>query len=468
MNTEIIEKLKRAIGPEKVSTDTTILKELRHDYSVTSKLADMQGRGAPNPGCVVNPDSTRDVVAIVRICNEQKALLVPFGLGSGVCGGVIATPETVLLDMSSMKRIRAIDKLNLMATFDAGVRGTDAEASVAKEGMTIGHYPQSIELSTVGGWVATRSSGQFSSAYGSIEDVVMGLEVVLPNGEVLETRLTPRAAAGPDLKHLFLGSEGTLGIITAVTFSLRWKPEKREYSAFYVPTLEQGFELQRYIMQSGWTPPVMRQYDRIETKRNFKEHAREDDSLLIMVHEGPAERVDAEIRACGEMAKELECDRAPTQAVTDWLKERNNVPGFEEYLAQNIILDTIEIAATWDRIGPIYHNTIASLNKVDKMLSASGHSSHCYRSGINIYFTFAALADDPSKMDAMYHDCWRRVMEATIEGGGGISHHHGIGRVRRGYLSAEIGESGVNLLRSLKKTLDPNNILNPEVLIPHE
>ena len=468
MKRALIEQLKRAIGPEKVSTDATVLKELRHDYSVSSKLADMQGRGAPNPGCVVNPDSTRDVVAIVKICNEHKALLVPFGLGSGVCGGIIATPETVLLDMSSMRRIRAIDKHNLMATFDAGVRGTDAEASVAKEGMTIGHYPQSIELSTVGGWVATRSAGQFSSAYGSIENVVMGLEVVLPNGEVLETRLTPRAAAGPDLKHLFLGSEGTLGIITAVTFSLRWRPEKQAYSAFYVPNLEQGFELQRYIMQSGWAPPVMRQYDLPETKRNFKEYVREEDSLLIMVHEGPAARVDAEIRACEAMATELECDRAPAQTVTDWLKERNDVPGFEEYLAQNIILDTIEIAATWDRIGPIYHNTIASLNQVDNMLNASGHSSHCYRSGINVYFTFAALADDPSKMDAMYHDCWRRVMEATISGGGGISHHHGIGRVRRGYLSAEIGASGVNLLRSLKKTMDPNNILNPEILIPHE
>jgi len=468
MNTEIIEKLKRAIGPDKIKTDEITLQERRRDYSVTNELADLQGRGAPNPACVVNPKNTQDVVQIVNICNENRALLVPFGLGSGVCSGIIATPETVLLDMSSMKRIRKIDKKNLMATFEAGVRGADAESSVAKQGMTIGHYPQSIDISTVGGWVATRSSGQFSSAYGSIEDVVMGLEVVLPNGEVLETRLTPRAAAGPDLNHIFMGSEGTLGIITAVTFSLRWKAERQEYSAFYAPNMEQGFELQRYIIQSGWTPPVMRQYDLLETKRNFKDHAREDDALLIMVHEGPSGSVDAEIKECEEIAKDLKCDQAPTEAVTNWLKNRNHVDGWEEYLKQNIILDTIEMAATWDRIGLIYHNAITSLNEVDEMLNASAHSSHCYRSGINLYFTFAALASDPSKMDVMYHDCWRRVMEATIEGGGGISHHHGIGRVRRAYLPAEIGESGVNLLRNLKKTLDPNNILNPEVLIPHK
>ncbi|MBW1984329.1 MAG: FAD-binding oxidoreductase [Deltaproteobacteria bacterium] len=468
MSTEIIEKLKQAVGPEKVKTDEATLNERRRDWSVTNALADMQGRGAPNPACVVNPKKTEDVVNVVKICNENKALLVPFGLGSGCMKAIHTTPETVLLDMSSMKRVRKIDKKNLIATFEAGIRGADAENAVAKEGMMIGHYPQSIDVSSVGGWVATRASGQFSSAYGSIEDVVMALEVVLPNGEVLETRLTPRAAAGPDLNYLFLGSEGTLGIITTVMFSLRWKAEKREYTAFYAPNMEQGFELQRYIIQSGWTPPVMRQYDTSETKRIFEAHARGDDCLLIMVHEGPKGRVEAEIKECQEIAKDLKCDPAPTEAVAEWLENRNNVHPWETWLEQDIILDTIEMAATWDKIGPIYRNAVASLNKVDGMLNATAHSSHCYRSGINLYFTFAAKASDPLKMEEIYYDCWNRVMEAIIEGGGGISHHHGIGRVRRDYMSAEIGESGVNLLRKLKKILDPNNILNPDILIPHE
>lgn len=468
MNEEIIEKLKQAIGPEKVKTDAATLQERRRDYSAPNELADLQGRGAPNPACVVQPENTGDVVKVVNVCRENKALLVPFGLGSGVCTGIVATPETILLDMSCMNRILNIDKDNLMATFEAGVRGSDAENALAKEGLTTGHYPQSIELSSVGGWVSTRASGQFSSAYGNIEDVVMGLEVVLPNGEILETRLTPRASAGPDLKHLFIGSEGTMGIVTAVTFTLRWKPEKQDYTAFYAADMKQGFELQRYIIQSGWAPPVMRQYDARETKGKFEDCARGEDCIIIMVHEGPAARVDAEIEACQKLAKELNCDQAPVKAVTDWLEVRNHVGGFTEFLQRNIILDTIEIAATWDRIGPIYTNAIASLMEVDGMLSAAAHSSHCYRSGINLYFTFVAQVDDPSKMDATYEDCWHRVMQATIAGGGGIAHHHGIGRVRRDYMPAEIGESGVNLLRSLKKTLDPDNILNPEVLIPHE
>ena len=271
-----------------------------------------------------------------------------------------------------------------------------------------------------------------------------------------------------NLTELIVGSEGTLGIVTAVTFSLRWKAEKQAYTAFYAPSMEQGFELQRYIIQSGWTPPVMRQYDYRETKRNFKGFDRGEDSILIMVHEGPKGRVEAEINECLEIAKDLKCDPAPTEPVTNWLENRNHAPGWEEYLKQNIILDTIEMAATWDKIGPIYHNAIASLNEVDKMLNASAHSSHAYRSGINLYFTFASLSEDALKMDDMYKDCWRRVMEATIAGGGGISHHHGIGRIRRDYMPAEIGKTGVNLLRNQKKTLDPNNILNPDILIPYE
>jgi len=468
MATEIIEKLKLAIGTEKVKTDAATLRERRRDYSAPNELADLQGRGAPNPACVVQPENTDDVVKVVNVCRENKALLVPFGLGSGVCTGIVATPETILLDMSSMNRIRNIDKHNLLATFDAGVRGADAESALNREGMTTGHYPQSIDLSTVGGWVSTRASGQFSSAYGNIENVVMGLEVVLPNGEILETRLTPRASAGPDLKQLFIGGEGTMGIVTAVTFSLRWQPEKRAYTAFYAPDMAQGFELQRYIIQSGWMPPVMRQYDAIETTLKFENYAQNKDCLITMVHEGPTTRVDAEINACQDMAREMNCAPAPAETVTHWLEVRNHAGGFTSFLEKNMTLDTIEIAATRDRIGPIYENAIASLNEADNMLNASAHSSHCYRSGINLYFTFVARTDDASMLDTLYQDCWRRVMEATIEGGGGIAHHHGIGRVRRDYMPAEIGATGVGLLRSLKKTLDPENILNPDVLIPHE
>jgi alkyldihydroxyacetonephosphate synthase len=466
MQQSIVKRLNEKLGDKKVKTDKGTLDERRHDYSVVFQLDDMQGRQAPRPACVVQPAGTLDVVKVVNLCRQSGTVIIPFGLGSGVVSGVNAAAAAVLLDMSNMKKIRAIDQHNLMATFEAGVRGSDAEAAVNKRGLMLGHYPQSMDISSVGGWVATRACGQFSSAYGAIEDLVMGLEVVLPNGQVLETRLTPRAAAGPDLKHIFLGSEGTLGIITAVTFSLHYKPEKQDYSAFYVPAMEKGFETQRYLIQSGWTPPVMRQYDASEVKRLFPEYARGEDCLIILVHEGPAVRTAAEMAECAEIAADTGCETAPKEIVLKWLEERNHVPTFESFLKEGIIVDTVEIAAVWKKIAAIYKNAITALNGVENILNASAHSSHCYRSGLNLYFTFAAMPGDPKNMAAVYEDCWRRIMEATVKEGGGISHHHGIGRVRRPWMRDEVGPAGVALLKDLKKILDPDNIMNPGVLIP--
>ena len=465
MGRSIVEKLQETLGQEKVFTDEFTLKDRRHDYWMLSQLDDMQGRRLPNPACVVRPAETSDVVTIVNLCRESATPLVPFGLGSGVCGGVIVTPQTVLLDMSAMTRTRLLDIDNLLVTFDAGVRGTDAEAFLEKHGLTTGHYPQSIELSTVGGWVATRAAGQFSSAYGCIENIIMGLEVVLPSGEIFETRMTPRAAAGPDLKQIFLGSEGTMGVITAVTFSLRWKPEKRTMSAYYASTMEEGLELQRYIIQSGWTPPVMRLYDASEVERNFPDYKQQNDTLLLLIHEGPAAVVDAEVAACSVLASNHGCTPAPATVVEHWYSKRNHVPSFEDLIKQGIVADTIEIAATWDRIGPIYQNVVRSLRELKGVVLASAHSSHCYRSGINLYFTFAAIPENPEIMADIYKECWNRTMKETVAGGGGIAHHHGIGRIRRDWLQAEIGETGMTMLRSIKNALDPKNIMNPEVLI---
>jgi alkyldihydroxyacetonephosphate synthase len=235
----------------------------------------------------VRPKGVAEVQAIVRLCAETGTPLIPFGLGSGVVGGVITGGEAILLDMGAMAATRFIDETNLLASFDAGRNGLSAEEEVASHGLTIGHWPQSVAISTVGGWIATRASGQFSTAYGNIEDIVYAIEAVLPNGDLVTLGKGPRASAGPDLRHLMMGSEGTLGVITGVTFSLRRAAEARALSCFEAPTMQAGFDYQRELVQSGWRPPVMRQYDERESGRL---DGRLKQCAILMVHEGPRSR----------------------------------------------------------------------------------------------------------------------------------------------------------------------------------
>jgi len=460
------ERLRAALPADRIATDAAALASRRHDTWVLAHLADLQGRPAPPPCCVVRPLSVDEVASAIVACRETRAAIVPFGLGSGVCGGVETSSESVVLDLSQMRRTRFIDEHNLLAAFDAGKRGMDAENEVAERGLTIGHWPQSIELSSVGGWVSTRASGQFSTGYGNIEDLVYSIEAVLADGTVIEAGKAPRAAAGPDLRHLFLGSEGTLGIVTGVTFSLRRAPEDRRFTAFYSPTLGHGIEVQRVILQAGWQPCVMRLYDAVETGRNFAEHARAGEGILLMVHEGPRARVEVETAAVRELCAEHGLDETEGAVVAGWMEHRNQVPSWDSFLERGIILDTIEVSAPWDRIETIYDEVVVTLREVPGLLNASAHSSHAYRSGINLYFTFAARPEKASDMAAVYDECWRRVLETTATRGGGIAHHHGIGRVRAPYLHLDLGEGGVAVLRTLKKALDPEDILNPGNLLP--
>jgi alkyldihydroxyacetonephosphate synthase len=381
---------------------------------------------------------------------------------------VQAGPAALVLSTARLDGLVALDDTDLVAVFGAGTNGLAAERRVEEAGLTIGHWPQSIELSTVGGWVATRAAGQLSTGYGSVEDVILDLEVVLPDGAVLRTRRTPRAAAGPDLRQLFLGSEGTLGVVTRVAFSLRPLPEARRGQAFSFARFADGIDAVRRALRAGFRPPVVRLYDARESRRQLAGACPEGHALLLLLHEGPAVRVEAEAPALAALCRAAGGAPSDPAAVDHWLEHRNQVPGFRGFLEKGIVLDTIEVAATWERVVPLYERAVASLGEVEGILGASAHSSHSYRSGTNLYFTFAARPQERARMAAVYHECWRRVMEATVACGGGIAHHHGVGRVRRGWLAAELGHTGVSLLRAIKRALDPDDLLNPGVLLPPE
>jgi alkyldihydroxyacetonephosphate synthase len=462
---DVVAKLRAALGA-RVHTDASTLAAHRRDSWALGELREWLGQGPPAPLAVVHAESTDDVATALALCRETRTPVIPFGGGSGVCGGVEARRDAVVLSTRGLDGLVALDSRNLTATFRAGTLGGEAERRVQQDGLTLGHWPQSVELSTVGGWVATRAAGQFSTAYGSIEDLVLALEVVLPDGRVLRTRETPRAAAGPDLRQLFMGSEGTLGVITEVTFSARPLPEARALAAAHFASFEAGLEAIRRFMRAGWRPPVVRLYDAIESRRQHAAGLPEDRHLLLLVHEGPKAAVAAEVPAVMALCAEEGGLAADSGAVEHWLEHRNQVPSFRELNERGLVVDTIEVAATWDRVPALYEGVVTSLREIPEVVLASAHSSHSYRSGTNLYFTFAARVPERERMPALYEECWRRTMRATLAAGGGIAHHHGIGRVRRAFLGEELGPAGLHVLRALKHALDPDDLLNPGVLVP--
>jgi alkyldihydroxyacetonephosphate synthase len=461
---DVVQALSWALG-DAVRSDRETRAAHRRDTWVLSQLADLEGEQHPLPLAVVMPRSSEEVVRTLEICRSARTRVVTYGGGSGVCGAVLVPEDAVVLSTAALAGRVFLDPHSLVASFRSGTHGLDAERSVAEHGLTLGHWPQSIDLSTVGGWVATRASGQYSTAYGSIEHLVLDLEVVLPDGSVLRTARTPRASAGPDLRQLFLGSEGTLGVITEVTFSLFRRPAVGRGQSFHFEDFASGLDAVRRFVQAGWKPPVVRHYDAPESARHFGAWCPEGRSMLILLHEGTQAQVDAQetaVAAVCEQAGGQACGPAPTD---HWLESRNKVPGFQRFLEKGIVLDTIEVACTWDRVPELYARAVGSLKEVPGSLLASAHSSHSYRSGTNLYITFLVRPEARRRMAAAYRECWRRVMEAVREVGGGIAHHHGIGRVRREYLEQELGPAGMTLLRSIKRSLDPEDLFNPGALL---
>ncbi len=462
--TEIGAALAAALGPDRVAEDPATLAAHRHDYWVLAHLRAREGRLDPGPACVVRPRSTAEVATAVRLARRHGVPVVPWGAGSGVCGGALAPPGALVLDLGALDQLLEVNETALIARVQAGMKGDAYEAAVAARGYTTGHYPQSIARSTVGGWVATRAAGQFSTRYGNIEDLCLGLEAVLASGEIVRIDPVPRASIGPSLRELFLGSEGTLGIVTEVALRLHPLPAARRTASFVFPAMDAGLEAIRRIVRVGWRPPLLRLYDATETARQFSAWVPGEGCLLLVLSEGPEALVAAELAACIAEAEAGGGRPCGPEPVAHWLAERNVVPSWEVFLAQGIVVDTIEVAATWDRVAQLYETVLASLRQVPGMLAASAHSSHSYPQGTNLYITFAIRPATLADAEAVYLDAWGRTMDATLAAGGAISHHHGIGRLRVPWVAAALGTAHP-LLTALKRALDPAGLLNPGALL---
>jgi alkyldihydroxyacetonephosphate synthase len=422
-----------------------------------------EGAVPQRPALVARPTSTTQVSAILAACNDSAVPVTAMAGRSGVCGGSIPVHGGVSLDTTALQGVVTVDETSLTADVRAGTFGPDLEDALGGRGSgyTLGHRPQSIDLSTVGGWLACRGAGQYSTRYGKIEDMVIGLEVVLADGRVVHTEgHGPRAATGPNLTQLFVGSEGTLGIITEARLRVHPRPSAREGRSFGFPTFAAGLEACRRILRRGATPAVLRLYDQTESGRNFEEP---DTNVLIVLDEadpvvlsGTLALVD---RECGPQtgARELDPD-----LVERWLVHRNDVSALAPLWRGGIVVDTAEVSGPWAVLPALFDDVVTALKAIDGTLAASAHQSHAYTDGACLYFTFAGRGpeDDAAWRERYYRQAWDVVTEATLAHGAAISHHHGIGLNRSRFLPRALG-SGFDVLTALKDALDPVGILNP-------
>ncbi len=461
-----IELLEEQLPSGRVRRDAETRRAHAHDYWAFEAIHDVAGNPTEPPPAVVFPESTAEVSKILEIADAQRTAIVPYGLGSGVCGAVRPGGEALVVDVSRMSALLDLNAEAGTARVQAGLNGAECERLLDERGFTLGHFPQSIAVSTVGGWIATRASGQLSTRYGNIEDLVLALEVVLPGGRVVNTFPAPRAATGPDLREIILGSEGTLGIVTEIGLKLSPKPAFKAGFAARLKSWDDGLEITRELLQTGWRPAVLRLYDGLEAQRNFNDWFPEREPLLLVMNQGSEVMhgaLDLELAAARHACVSRGGEDLGDAPLQHWLGQRNHVPSWDDLLGNGLVVDTIEVSATWDRVGALYGKVTEAIASVPGVLVASGHTSHGYTTGVNIYFTFVGSSKEEKDQERLYSAAWAAAMEATIACGGSIAHHHGIGRIRRDFLPRELGDAGVEVLRSVKKALDPNGIMNPGV-----
>jgi len=474
------------------------------------QIVTRSGVAAPSPpGVVVWPESTEEVSRVVAYAAERSIPVVPFGAGSGVCGGVRPEPVAILLDVKRMRRFLSVDADRLEARVEAGIIGQQLEDGLAARGFTMGHFPSSIYCSTLGGWVAGRSAGQCSGRYGKIEDMVLALECVDGTGRVLRASREDN----PALLPLIIGSEGILGVVTEATVRIAPAPPARRFASYRFPSTQAGLDCIRHMYQAGLRPAVCRLYDPFDTliakrgkvrrghrhdeKRaeprpegyrpglgvrvlmralrapgalNRLVHALPDESLggamLVLVWEDDPAIADAELAEARRIAVEVGGRDTGEGPARGWLERRHSVSYRQSPLfAGGGFVDTMEVASTWSRLVPMHD---AVRHALAPHVFVMAHFSHAYPDGASIYFTFAGSSGNDAEALNTYDRAWRDALDAVIAAGGTLSHHHGVGRSKAPAMRSEQGIA-VDVVRELKRELDPAGILNPGALIPaHE
>jgi alkyldihydroxyacetonephosphate synthase len=441
------------------------------------------------PDAVVLPEDAAQVARVLEACEAEGVAVVPFGGGTSVVGGVAplrgSHSRVIALDLRRLRTV-GVDERSLTATLGPGLRGPEAEAALGARGLTLGHFPQSFEYATIGGFAATRSAGQASSGYGRFDELVTAVRMQAPTGE-LKTLETPHTAAGPALRELVVGSEGTLGVITEVTVRVRPAPREHRYEAWIVPSFADGQEAVREMAQTAALPDVIRVSDEAETTGSMglagvsgvrraalglylRARGRAGGCIVICGWDGDRHVIERR-RAPGARALRaagaVPLGRSPGES---WRRGRFEGPYLRETLLDlGYFVETLETSHTWARLGELYAAVRSALTGA---LGSGGggslvmcHLSHAYADGASLYFTFVAPRRPGAEL-AQWREAKTAACEAIVGAGGTITHHHAVGTDHAPYMRAEVGDLGVEALRALKERLDPAGIMNPGKLIP--
>ncbi len=472
----IVEHLQQILGTERVVTDPQTLRERSIDNF--RKLQNIFGvYTMPVPAAVVMVASTQEAAAVLAFADEHGVNVVARTGGTATEGGLETPVEnSIVLDGSQMNQIIKIDAYNMQATAQCGVPLQVLEDSARALGLTTGHSPQSKPVAQMGGLVATRSIGQFSTLYGGIEDMVVGCEVVFPGGHVARIKNVPRRAAGPDIRHIVIGNEGALCFITEVTVKLfPYMPENNVFLGWTLKNMATGFAALREVMVAGYTPSVARLYDPEDGQLHFSDFAAPDDCVLLFMAEGNAGITRATAAGIAEIvARHPECQPVDSHLIATWFDDL--VWGPEKITREDErirttrnVNRTTEISADWSSINEIYERVLVRIRAEMRGITLlGGHSSHSYINGTNMYFNyFYDLLDcEPEdENDTYYFPIIAIICEETLRCGGSIVHHHGIGKARARWVRDEYGSS-YPMLEALKGAFDPNGIMNMGTIIP--
>jgi alkyldihydroxyacetonephosphate synthase len=478
--------LQLVVGKANVRTD----EESRARHAGGQAYAEIMRRRAGDagaaPDAVVSPADADEVAAVLRVCSAAGVAVVPWGGGTSVVGGLESIrgnhAAVIALDLARLDALVHVDDVSGTATFQPGVRTPEAEQKLAAHGVTLGHVPQSYERASLGGYVVTRSAGQASTGYGRIDDLVVGLRMATPVGELVLPTM-PGSAAGPDLRRLVLGSEGTLGVVTEVTVRVRRTPPVRHYEGWMAPSWEAGQEALRHIAQDGPHPDIARLSDPDETRVSmamsstgrgtraalsaYQRVRRVSNGCLVITgYEGDKDDVAYRRRAVSKILRDAGAAPLGKAAGEAWVHGRFSGPYLRDSLLDaGVLAETLETATTWRNLPVLYDGVRRALHSSLGQALVGCHISHLYPTGASLYFTALAAADTGREAE-QWARAKRAANDAIVASGGTVTHHHAVGTAHRDHVATELSDVGLEALRAVKQRLDPEGVLNPGKLLP--